>query len=145
MNLLLGDDVMHIPMPAAVMQRWKAEATASGFPLEQWVAQRVEAWLASRTFAGQMSAAVYDIHKGEMPPAKHRFVPPTELISLEEAERRGFPAEGEHTTHIGPRRPEPGPRAAAEPVTEAEKKGTCGECTTPNSCRIGGQNPEDCE
>lgn len=45
MGLLLGDNVLRIPMPAAVMERWTAQAAAAGYPLDQWVAQRVEAYL----------------------------------------------------------------------------------------------------
>lgn len=54
MDLLLGPDTLHIPMPAEVMERWRAEARSSGFPLEQWVAQRVEGYLANRAFAGEV-------------------------------------------------------------------------------------------
>lgn len=84
MALLLAPGVLHIPMPADVMDRWRAEAEQSGFPLEQWVAQRVEAWFANRSYAGEVRAALnelvalrkamtvsgaaYAIHAGKMPP-----------------------------------------------------------------------------
>lgn len=52
MGLLLGEDVLHIPVPAPVMARWRAAAEVAGYPLDQWVAQRVEAYLeAVHTFA----------------------------------------------------------------------------------------------
>lgn len=47
MGLLLGDNVLRIPMPAVVLQRWKTEAARAGYPIDQWVAQRVEAYLES--------------------------------------------------------------------------------------------------
>lgn len=61
MELLLGDSVLRIPMPEAVMDRWRAEAEASGFPLDQWVAQRVEGYLANRAYAGEVRAALNEL------------------------------------------------------------------------------------
>lgn len=61
MGLLLGDSVLRIPMPEPVMDRWMAEAEASGFPLDQWVAQRVEGYLANRAYAGEVRAALNEL------------------------------------------------------------------------------------
>lgn len=61
MNLLLGQDVLHIPMPRDVMTRWKIEAEEAGFPLDQWVAQRVEAYLANRAHAGEVRQALNEL------------------------------------------------------------------------------------
>ena len=46
MALLLNPAILRIPMPVEVMDRWRVAAAAAGFPLEQWVAQRVEGFLA---------------------------------------------------------------------------------------------------
>jgi hypothetical protein len=61
MGLLLGDNVLRIPMPEAVMARWQAEADRSGFPIDQWVAQRVEGYLANRSYAGEVRAALNEL------------------------------------------------------------------------------------
>ena len=48
MKVLLGEDVVHIPVPDAARERWEAAAAEAGFPLAQWVIQHVEAFLAYR-------------------------------------------------------------------------------------------------
>lgn len=58
---LLGENVIHIPMPPEVMERWESEAKASGFSLPQWVAQRVEGYLANRSYAGEVRAALNEL------------------------------------------------------------------------------------
>ena len=42
MESLLAPNVVHIPVPPEVMERWKGEAAESGFSLDQWAAQRIE-------------------------------------------------------------------------------------------------------
>lgn len=58
---ILGENALHIPMPAEVLQRWESEARESGFPLPQWVAQRVEGYLANRAYAGEVRAALNEL------------------------------------------------------------------------------------
>lgn len=58
MTVLLGDNVLHIPMPAVVLERWREEAEACGYPVEQWVAQHVEASLANRVSTEEIREAL---------------------------------------------------------------------------------------
>ncbi len=95
LGLLLADNVVHVPVPAMALARWRATADASGFPLDQWVAQLVEGYLATRADAGEIRRAL------------------DELITLRRAQ-------------------------TGEPFTPCEI------CTTPKSCKVGGQKPGEC-
>lgn len=115
MDLLLGDDAMHIPMPKEVMTRWEAEAEDAGFPLDQWVAQRVEAYLANRAYAGEVRQAL------------------DELLGYRRAMETAAMAYDIHQG-LPPKKP-----AATGTYTP------CTSCTTPASCERGGQDPAACE
>lgn len=71
LSALVGESTIHIPMPPEVMTRWEAEAQSSGFSLPQWVAQRVEGYLANRAYAGEVRAALNELamlRRGPTPP-----------------------------------------------------------------------------
>lgn len=105
MESLLAESVVRIPVPAAVMERWTEEAAKSGFPLDQWAAQRIETGTIKCAFhAKDVREAIEEL--GRIKAALNSSV-------------------------------------AAERL--AEEFHPCARCTTPNSCQIGGQDPEACE
>lgn len=50
MESLLAPNVVHIPVPADVLERWKAEAEEAGYPLEAWAVQRIESGMTKCIF-----------------------------------------------------------------------------------------------
>lgn len=61
LETILGQSALHIPMPPEVLRRWEDAARESGFPLPQWVAQRVEGYLANQAYAGEVRAALNEL------------------------------------------------------------------------------------
>lgn len=62
MAALLPENILRIQVPAEVMARWKEEAAASGYPLEQWAVQRMETWPAKcMQHAGEVREALDEL------------------------------------------------------------------------------------
>jgi hypothetical protein len=121
MTVLLGADVLHIPMPAVVMERWREEAEACGYPLEQWVAQCVESWLANRVRTPEIQEAL----------ALKRRLEAAEVV---QAVYSGEAPPGVDPKRWGRRVPEEG---AYRPGTDSQGRpvwNICDDCTTPHTC-----------
>lgn len=63
LRYFVQEDVIRIPAPKEVSNRWKSVAAAAGYSVEQWVAQRVEAAIQYNADPGVIGRALGKLFK----------------------------------------------------------------------------------
>lgn len=131
MRALLGEDVVRISVPPAVRERWEIEAEEAGFPLEQWIAQRVEAAIAYRADAREIRVALDRLMVGALTNERVRKDQEAQAAYVACGNRHGDTACVLGAGHTGTHRN----TVTIRPSTQSW--GPCSTCRVPSSCKSG--------
>lgn len=129
MRLLVGEDVLRIAVPGVVRERWQAAADEAGFPLPQWVAQKVEAAIAYQADAHEIRVALDRLMTAPMAPVRHQEDRAGIAEELQCGRRHGDVLCVLGRGHTGLCRD----TVAVRP--ETVQWGPCSACTGPDACR----------